>query len=719
MSRRKIFLLSTILLLLIFSGICLAQTEKSVIPYYLILKTDTLFYETDEVVVTGTRASKKIIDIPYSVTRLSNVNYKYDRKIAIDDVLKDVPGLFLQSRYGNHDVRISIRGFGSRSNSGIRGVRILLDGIPESEPDGQTRIEAIDFNAVNSIEIVKGNSSSLYTNAPGGVVNFINSSYFPNTYLKSFNEFGSFGLRRNGFKIGIRTPEYGLLTTYSYYNYKGYRDHSEDYWQILNSVFETIPNDYSKVEILGYFVSGLIRLPGSLTKSEFDMNPLQAAKTEVDYDYRRVTKKGRLGLRFNTFFGESNNNEVEVTAYGTIKYFERTTKSYRIINRYGLGGSLKYVNKSEIVGRLNEFSFGGDFLYQTGPIEEYKNINGKKGDVMIAMNDETIGNTGFFLSNSFEILHNRVYLLLTGRYDKVVLDNKNQILEAQNDVRGFEAFTPKVALNYKLTQSVAIYTSYGYSFDSPAANELDNFPTSSSPGKLLNPDLQPQKSKNFELGIKGHLIFSDATFFGNLLFEATFFNSAISDEIVPFEVFGSVYYRNSAKTNRTGLEIGCDVEIVRGLKFKTAYTLSNFEYDNYIAQTIELDSVGNLVTREKNYSGNIVPSVPKHNLNTTLSYEYKVIENITSFIKGSYQHVSGMFVNDANSEKSSDYNIVNALFGADVVLGKLNISLSAGVKNVFDLSYVGFININSTNKRFYEAGGPRNYFGSIHFGYIF
>ena len=108
---------------------------------------DSLSYQVDDVVVTGTRYGKKIIDIPYPVTRMDFREFRYERKAGVNDVLSSVPGLFLQSRYGNHDVRISIRGFGSRSNSGIRGVRILLDGIPESEPDGQTRIEAIDFTA--------------------------------------------------------------------------------------------------------------------------------------------------------------------------------------------------------------------------------------------------------------------------------------------------------------------------------------------------------------------------------------------------------------------------------------------------------------------------------------------------------------------------------------------------------------------------------------------
>ena len=155
---------------------------------------DSIKYETDEVIVTGTRTNQKIIDIPYSVVRINSTQYKFDKSSFINDVLNAVPGVFMQSRYGNHDVRISIRGFGSRSNTGIRGVRILLDGIPESEPDGQTRIEAIDFNSLGSIEVVKGNSSSLYTNAPGGVVNFISDINFSKSFAAQFNEIGSFEL---------------------------------------------------------------------------------------------------------------------------------------------------------------------------------------------------------------------------------------------------------------------------------------------------------------------------------------------------------------------------------------------------------------------------------------------------------------------------------------------------------------------------------------------
>lgn len=692
-----------------------AQPKDSLTARVHELKADTLEYETDAVIVTGTRVDKKIIDIPYSVMRLKNTQFKFSRKVSIDDILENVPGLFLQSRYGNHDVRISIRGFGSRSNTGIRGVRILLDGIPESEPDGQTRIEAIDFNSVGSIEVVKGNSSSLYTNAPGGVINFINDIHFPYTFAVQFNEFGSYDLRRNGFKVGIRTDNYGFLNTYSYHHYKGFRPHSSDYWNILNTVLDVTPGDKTNLQILGYFVDGVIRLPGSLTKEEFEEDPYQANPREINRDSKRLTKKGRIGLLFKTKFGKNDNQELEVMGYGTIKYFHRTSRTYRIMDRYGLGNSFRYILRHPVAKLDNEFSIGGDMFYQTGPIGEYENLGGQKGDQLLALTDETIGNTGVYFSDYLELYNKQLYLLLTGRYDNVYFDTKDQLLDVRSAKRRFEAFTPKAALNFKFLPNLALYTSFGLSFDSPAGNEMDNYPTSSKPVQLLNPDLKAQKSKNFEIGIKGNIRDFDAEMFGNILFEATFFNYRIEDEIVPFEVYGDVFFRNSAKTIRNGFEAGIDVEIIEGLNFQGSYSYSDFSYDTYNALAIDQ----NLDTTSQNYSGNVVPSVPKHNLFLACSYAYLFGNGITGFIRSSFRHVSGMYVDDANSEMTDEYDVVNASVGCDMVFGKFSILASLGVNNIFDKVYSGFININSSDGRFYEAGEPRNFYGGINFGYAF
>lgn len=676
-------------------------------------------YQMDEVVITGTRTYRKIVDVPYSVERIDVSQFRFDRKTSVDDVLGTIPGVFFQNRYGNHDVRISIRGFGSRSNSGIRGVRILLDNIPESEPDGQTRIEAIDFQSIGSIEIVKGNASSLYTNAPGGVINFLNDISFTRPFVINFNEFGSFDLRNNGIKTAVKTDDYRFFLSYNYHNAKGYRVHSEDYWNILNTVLETSPGEQSHLRLFGYFVDGLIKLPGSLTKAQFDQDAFQANNRDVARDAKRVTTKGRLGVQFTSRFGTDNSDEVDLTTYATMKYFERTARTYRVMNRNGLGASGRFVHHHSLFGLGNEISIGGDLFYQTGPVEEYDNINGKKGEPVDGLTNERIGNAGAYFQNSLTLVDEKLDFLLTGRYDKVVFATDDQNLEVRNATRRFEDFTPKVALNFKITPTVAAYTSYGLSFDSPAANELDNYPTSTRPTSSLNPDLKPQQCQSFEVGIKGNVLLPHTDIFNILQFDATFFNTIIKDEIVPFEVFGDVFYRNSAKTRRTGLELGTTVHVIKGLKLKGAYTLSNFSYDTYVARSEDIDTTGATVISDQSFSGNAVPSVPKHNLGLSISYEHSFAENFTGFIKTAYTSISGMYANDSNSEKTKGYQLVNLTTGVDYVEGQFNILFSWGVNNISNQTYAAFVNINSTTKEFYEAGEPRNYFASINLGFTY
>ena len=686
------------------------ESADSIAPW-----ADTITNVLDEVVITATRVKKRIIDIPYSVIRIDFGNFEFNRKIRSDDILSPVPSLFLQSRYGNHDVRFSIRGFGSRSNSGVRRIRILLDDIPESEPDGQTRLEAIDFNSIGRIEIVKGNASSLYTNAPGGVANFINDIEFNRSSIVQFNQFGSFGLARNGVKAEVKTDKYRLLTTYSYQNYDGYRPHNNEYWHILNIVLEATPSANTNLKILGYFVDGAIKLPGSLTKEEFEADPYMASQRSVDRDEKRITTKGRIGIRYDAKFGRSLNNEIEVTSYGTIKYFERTARDYRIISRYGLGVSAKYINNARFWDRANEFSVGGDLFSQPARTEYYENFSGTKGDQILQLVSENIGNAGFYFSENFEIVQKKIYLLLTGRYDHVTFKQTEETLPSRSDLRKFNAFTPKLALNYKVTSAVSVYSSFGFSFDSPANNELD----SPDPAFLFNQDLQPQQSMNLELGIKGNIYRSKAEFFRKIFFELTLFDVTVDDEIIPYEVIGDVFYRNAAKTNRFGIESGGQLEILSGLNLTLSYTFSDFRYDSYTARTIEQDSTGNFIVSDKDFSGNMVPSVPRNNLYLSLSYAYQVVRQVNLFAKASYQGISGLWVDDENTDKTKSYSLLNALLGVDMKFGRFNLMASGGMNNIFDETYVGFTNTNSADKRYYEAGAPRDFFVSLNFGYSF
>jgi iron complex outermembrane recepter protein len=221
------------------------------------------------------------------------------------------------------------------------------------------------------------------------------------------------------------------------------------------------------------------------------------------------------------------------------------------------------------------------------------------------------------------------------------------------------------------------------------------------------------------LGIKGNLYNSDEEFFRKIFFETTLFDVIVDNEIVPYEVLGDVYFRNAANTNRMGVELGGQLEIYRNLNFAAAYTFSYFKYNSYTARSIDQDSTGNFIATDQNYSGNIVPSVPENNLYLSLSYSYQVIRQINLFAKVSYQGISGLWVDDANTDKTKAYNLLNSVLGVDMKFGKFNLMVSGGVNNIFNEIYVGFTNTNSADKRYYEAGAPRDYFASLNLGYTF
>lgn len=683
---------------------------------------DTLEAETQEIIITGTRTPEKIIDIPFSVFKVDKKELKYGRNLSLKDVLADVPGLFLQTRYGSHDTKVAIRGYGTRSNTGVRGIRILQDAIPESEPDGETNIDAIDYSSLSTVEVAKGNLSSLYTNAPGGVINFITDMEFSTNYVKQTNQIGSFELRQNGLKTGLMTKNYKYFLSYNYRNYDGFRDHSNEYIHLVNSVLQIYPDSKTTISVLGNFAKGLIKSPGSLTKEQYETDPTQAYSVAVSSDFKRDLGKGRLGVRYNTSFGKKYQNEFEATGYFQIRDMQYTTNTlYTFNNRFMTGGIVRYANKSDLFSHKNVFSTGIDYNYVYAPYSSFNNVNGNKGDDLQNENIESLNNTGIYVQNQFYFYKDITSVFVSGRYDDVNISNDNQIFSLQNSVRRFSRFTPRIALNYKFTPKIALYTSYGYAFNTPAAAELVNYPYSTNNGlTTLNPDLEPEKSKNFELGIKGN-IFGKTDALEKVFFEITFYNTVVENEIVPFVINDATYFRNAAKTNRRGIEMGLKVEMLEGLELMTNYTYSDFNYDDYNA--INFSSGGDTLTA--NYSGNVVPGFPTDIVNFIANYKFRVSKDFTGLLQWDMDYISGMFVDDANSDKTSDYFYGNCMVGMNYSTGNFNFLLTGGVKNIFDRKYVGYVSINANpelpqdQRRYYEPGEPRNFYVGLNLGYRF
>lgn len=670
----------------------------------------------EEIVVTGTRSEKKIIDIPFSVFRVNKKEFVYGRDLNAKDILQDVPGLFIQTRYGS-EVRISIRGFGTRSNSGVRGIRILQDGIPESEPDGETSLDAIDFTSLGGVEVVKGNLSSLYPNSPGGVVNFLSDMNFSKNFVKLTAIAGEYNLFQGGLRAGITNESSKLFFSHTYKSYKGFRPHGAEYLHLLNINYRMLPGKNSVFTLYGNYNRGFMRFPGALTQSEFNIDPYQAYFLSVSSDIKRISQKGRLGLKYSVNWGRLNKNEIELLGYGSVKDIQYTTNTlYFVKYKYTAGTTLRYTHRGNLLGRENEMTAGIDYSYVTGPLTSYNNTAGNKGDDLISQNTETQQNAGIFFEDQLNILKGKFYLLLSGRYDKLTIGNNDELFTARNSERTFSRFTPKAALNYKLTPTVSAYTSYGFGFDTPSAAELENYPLSSNSGyTTLNPDINPQTSGNFEAGIKGNIFNRGSRIFKKALFEFTFFNTIVKDEIIPFIISDRVYYRNAAQTNRTGVECGIKIEPVERVDMIVNYTFTNFKYDKYSA--LIFDSTGSIA--ETDYSGNRVPAVPQHLFNFILEGEPEISEHLEGLLIFDCDYASSMFTDDRNTESASPYFFANVMAGINYRNKDLSLIFSAGLKNIFNRVYTGFINVNANPeqpaglRRYYEPGEPRNYYTSL------
>ncbi len=676
----------------------------------------------EEIVITGTRTEKMIIDIPYSVFRVDKKEFVYGRDLNAKDILQDVPGLFIQTRYGS-EVRISIRGFGTRSNTGVRGIRILQDGIPESEPDGETTMDAVDYTSLGGVEVVKGNQSSLYPNSPGGVVNFLSDLNFTKSYVRLVSMVGEYKLSQGGVRLGLVGDNSRFFLSQTYKNYVGYRPHGAEYSHLINANYVTYPNTRTSVAILGNYVRGLVRFPGGLTAEEYNTDPFQPYFQNVASDIRRETQKGRLAIKYKTSWGKLNENEFEVIGFGAVKDLQFTTNTlYNIKYKYVLGSTIRYTSRHPLFKRDNEFTAGADYNYVTGPLSAYTNLGGVKGDELQAQNTETQSNYGFFFENQVNITKGKLYFLVSGRYDKLIFTNNDELLGFRNSTRDFDRFTPKFALNYKLTPTVSAYTSFGFGFDSPSATELENYPYSSNNGlTTLNPDIKPQTSKNFEIGIKGNVFNRGSKFMKKALFEFTFFNTKVEDEIIPFIVSDRVYFRNAAQTNRIGFESGMKVEPIERMDVIVNYTYTNFKYDKYISRSY--DAIGNPV--DVDYSSNRVPAVPQHLVNFIVEGEPEIAKHLEALLIFDCDYATRMFVDDQNTESTSPYFFANLMAGINYTKDKFNVILSTGVKNLFDRRYVGFININANpefpqnQRRYFEPGEPRNYYVTLNMSYKF
>ena len=331
------------------------------------------------VTVSATRNPSAILTTPLAITKLTAPELRSVSGFGLDEALSRVPGVIAQSRYGTSDIRLMIRGYGARgagdrSNSGTsRGVRVLLDGFPETEPDGRTALDQLDLGTAEAVEVIRSNASSLWGNAAGGIVNVITT---PSVTAAPSYEFqpivGNFGLTRyaarTSMPIGGGTGV--IYANFTNTTFDGWRDHSDARRALVNGGAVGQVGDRTRLGLFLSAANNLMHVPGPLTQAQVDADPNQANATYLQRDERRYNRIGRLGVSVD--HDVSSTLALSSMLYVNPKYLQRSERNtYRDFTRYHVGGNLVARKSFAAGGTQSVLTLGMDEAYQDGAILFY------------------------------------------------------------------------------------------------------------------------------------------------------------------------------------------------------------------------------------------------------------------------------------------------------------------------------------------------------------
>ncbi len=658
---------------------------------------DSIVYRLKEQVVTGTRRPETLLSAPAAITVVDRAAFSESRNISLKDALGFVPGVFTQSRSGSQDVRVTIRGYGARgsgerSNVGnMRGIRVLTDGIPVTEPDGRTSLDLVDLGSADKVEISRSNVSALYGNASGGVINLRSDFSFDSPYFEATERGGAYGYHREQGRAGFLMGSTRSILTVSNSTFGGWRAHSGGSVAQGHARFSTPIDDKSNLGILLDGVTSINRFPGAITQAQLDSAPEQANPKFLGRDERRNNQVGRAAVTLDRAL--NGQNDLSAAVYVEPKVLRRSERNrFRDFNRYHVGGNASYQWRTQVSeGTESRLTTGIDEAWQDGSIQFYNlTPTGGRGTDLKANKREGANSAGVFVQEEIKMAQWSVRGAL--RYDDmdyVFEDFQDPTLSA---VKHFNRITPKGAISYQAGDHT-IYAALGGGVESPAFNEIDPPPPFDAQTGL-NPFLDPMISTTLELGARGQLVREGGM--GQINYDVAMYLIDVKNDIVPFD--GGSYFQTAGKSRRKGAELGLEWKPVSPLMVQGALTLSRNEYLNY------KNDLGD-------FGGKDVAGLPSSTYSLKARYEW--LEGLSTEV--SVEGAGSYFADDANSAAAPSYNLVNASLGYTRPVGSSAIQLYLSGNNLTDKKHVASVFINGVGGEFFEPGLPRNMSAGLSF----
>ena len=648
----------------------------------------------EEIVVQATRMSRPLDSVPAAISVVNQAQIQLGRQqLGLDEALNRVPGVFMQNRYNfAQDLRVSIRGFGARSAFGIRGVKILVDGIPETLPDGQGQVDSIDLGAAQQIEVLRGPSSSYYGNASGGVIS-VTSERGPETPFANLRfSAGEYGAQKFQAKTGGQTERVNYFVSFSDSQIDGYREHSETENTQLSGRLEFDLGDRgSLLAVANYTDQPVSNDPGGINIAQAQADPRSARDRNLSFDGGEALEQTRLGFVYTLPVGEGS--ELQVRNYYVSRDFNNRLPFFGggavDLQRFFAGGGISYTQQGNLGGRPNRVVVGLDFDDQDDHRRRFNNDMGVLGALSLDQ-DEHVTSTGLFIQDELSISEN-VRLSFGVRFDQVEFDVGDRFLGNGDDsgVRKLDDVSPMIGLLANLSPDVTIYGTYSTSFETPTTTEFAN--PSGAGG--FNPLLEPQAATNLEVGLRGGAG-------SRTRYELAIFDIGVEEELIPYEIPSSPgrdFFANAGRSNRTGLEATLSSQPTDRIGITLSYTYADFTFADF------LDDNGN------DYSGNRIPGTVEQLVFAELSYRHPA----GWFGALDALHVGDQFANNANSVADGAYTLSNLRLGFDANRGGATFSPFVGVNNLFDQSYNSNIRLNAFGRRYYEPGPGRNIYAGV------
>lgn len=679
------------------------------------------------VTVTATRTELPPFEVPASVDVIDGERLRADGRaqLNLSESLALTPGVLARDRQNQaQDLQLSVRGFGARSTFGVRGVRIYVDGIPATMPDGQGQLSHIDLGSAGRVEVLRGPFSALYGNSSGGVVQvFTEQGQGPFTLAPSL-AWGSDGFYRSGLKAAGSSGALGYTLNASRFGSDGFRAHSAAQRDLANARLDWQLANGGQLMLVANHVGLRADDPLGLSRAQFDTAAQSADPSATQFNTRKTVRQTQLGLVYEQPLG--GGNRLRAMVYQG----QRATVQYQAIpvaaqagplhpggvidlsRSYG-GADVRLTAQAQLAGLPLELVAGLAYDSLREHRLGYQNFSGTALGVQGALRrdeDNRVSSLDPYAQAMLK-LSPRWTLHAGLRRSTVRFDSADHYVSGPNgDDSGsarYSATLPVAGLLYAPADNLRFYATAGKGFETPTLNETA-YRADGSTG--LNLGLKPSRSNNVEAGAKWHTPAGAST---RLEWSAAVFQTATQDEIVSqTNVGGRSTFQNAGATRRRGLEVGSSLALPGDWLMQLSYTWLDARYrDAFLTCAATPCATPNVAVP----AGNRIPGIAR----TALALEagWRPARGWRGGVEARY--LGNVPVNDLNSDAAASFAVAAAHVGYALEAGGWKVLGTLRLDNLLDKKYAGSVIVNEGNGRYFEPAAGRTWLLSLTGSYAF